>query len=64
MKILKALQERWDVTRQKAMQIGEDLKQKASRWAVVEPLATEVENRLSAIAQYIDNRKSDRVSSY
>ena len=57
-----ALQERWETMRKKSTHISDDLKQKANRWAIVEPLVAELETKLNHMAMFIEELKNEQDS--
>jgi len=52
------LNERWDETKSTAARIRTELEAKASRWAIVEPMAGKIENSLDEIANALEKEKS------
>ena len=55
-----ALQERWEATKKNASAIGKELQMKASRWAVVEPVAMKIEKKLNIISRYIEREQNSK----
>ena len=59
-----ALQERWEATKKNASAIGKELQMKASRWAVVEPVAMKIEKKLNIISRYIEREQNSKEKSH
>ena len=55
-----ALRERWEETAAMASSISDDLHQKSQRWSVVEPLISEIDQKLTKTANYIQNNRGDK----
>ena len=54
------MQERWEATKKNASVIGKELQMKASRWAVVEPVAMKIEKKLNIISRYIEREQNSK----